>query len=102
MVNVTKDQLEKMGDLFENVQEYNELVKGHNQAKNEALGAFLDEVCPKPQGKMNPKEKETFKEMRKEASQWLKDSWREWSRSKDSKPDTTPEALITVENLLRK
>jgi len=51
---------------------------------------------------MNPKEKETFKEMRKEASQWLKDSWREWSRSKDSKPDTTPEALITVENLLRK
>ena len=101
-MEITKDQLTKMATVFEMVSDYKDLAKEHNSAASEAMTDFLDEVCPKPAGKMSPTDKAKYKEIRTEAKQWLGDSWREWLRNKKQKPDTTLEAVTTVENMLKK
>lgn len=91
-----------MGTVFEMVADYKDLAREHNSAASEAQKDFLDEICPKPTGKMSPTDKAKYKEIRTEAKQWLGDAWREWYRNKKQKPDTTLEAVTTVENLLKK
>lgn len=91
-----------MGTVFSTISDYKDLAKEHNSAASEAKKDFLDEICPKPQGKMSPADKDHYKEKRTETKQWLDDAWREWYRTIKQKPDTTLEAVTTVENMLKK
>jgi hypothetical protein len=98
-MNVTEEQYKKMGEIFEAAFEYATLVKEHNSAKTELFTNFLDDICPKPSGKMNQTDKEKFKELRKEAKQFISDTYRLYLRDIQNTVDTTPEALIASEKI---
>lgn len=101
-MNLTEEQTEKMGSTFETVLEYKELAKGHNSAATEALKDLLEEFCPKPAGKMDAAAKADFKKQRAETKQFIGDTLREYVREKENKPDTTAEALVASEKLIKK
>lgn len=98
-MNITEDQYTKMKQIFEGAYEYAQMIKEHNSAKTELFTNFLEEICPKPSGKMSPADKDHYKEAKKEAKQFISDTYRIYVRDKEMKPDTTPEALQAIDYL---
>ena len=98
-MELTDEQYTKMKQIFEAAHDYTTLVKEHNSAKTELFTNFLDEICPKPSGKMKPQDREAFKEQRTEAKQFVADTYRIYLRDVENKTDTTIEALAASERL---
>ena len=98
-MNLNDEQVVKMGKVFEGVRDYSLLVKEHNSAKSELISSFIDELCPKPSGKMTPLDKENYKKQKTATKQFVADTYRIYLRDIEQKDDTTPEALITSEKL---
>lgn len=98
-MQLTDEQCGKMKQIFEAAYDYAVMIKEHNSAKSELFSNFLDELCPKPSGKMSPTDKEHFKELKQETKQFIMDTYRIYLRDKDNKPDTTSEALLASEKL---
>lgn len=99
-MNLTEEQYEELKQVLEARHDYSIMVKEHNSAKSELMSNFLEKICPKPSGKMSPLDKERFKEERKKASSFLKDTERLYLRDVNNEEDTTPEALMASEKLI--
>jgi hypothetical protein len=99
-VQLTEEQYGKMKSIFDAAYDYSIMIKEHNSAKSELFTNFLDELCPKPSGKMSQIDKENFKDQKKETKQFIMDTYRIYLRDKDNKADTTAEALTASEKLV--
>ena len=99
-MQLTEEQYGKMKSIFDAAYDYSIMIKEHNSAKSELFSNFLDELCPKPSGKMSPTDKENFKDQKKETKQFIMDTYRIYLRDKDNKVDTTPDALTASEKLV--
>ena len=98
-MQLTEEQYAKMKSVFEARHDYSIMIKEHNSARSELMSNFLDELCPKPSGRMTQLDKERFKEEKKKTSQFLKDTERLYLRDINNEEDTTPEALVASERL---
>jgi hypothetical protein len=76
------------------------LVKEHNSAKSELASNFIEKICPKPSGKMSPVDKDKYKEEKKKAISFFKDTERLYLRDINEEEDTTPEAIIASEKII--
>ena len=99
-MNLTEEQYSELKQILEARHDYSIMVKEHNSAKSELMSDFLEKICPKPSGKMSPLDKERFKEERKKAASFLKDTERLYLRDVNNEEDTTPEALMASEKLI--
>lgn len=98
-MQLTEEQYAKMKSVFEMRHDYSIMIKEHNSAKTELMTDFLNEICPKPSGRMTQLDKERFKEEKKKTFQFLKDTERLYLRDVNNEEDTTPEALAASERL---
>jgi len=98
-MQLTEEQSEKLGNLFKVIKEYKELNAGNNLCIKEAKSNFMDEVCPKPSGKMTAKDKEFYKEKKKDATTFLKESIRVYLLKTDSEVEELHEAVDKVSGM---
>jgi hypothetical protein len=92
-MELDEEQSEMMDNLVKVIFEYQDMNRDNNSAITDAKNNFYEKVCPKPSGKMNEKDKEFFKETRAELKNFVADSLTIEKRKRDSKPETTYDAL---------
>lgn len=100
-MNLNEEQIEKLKAMFETAYEYSCLAKEHSSSKTEVMSNLLDDLCPKPSGKLTQADRERYKEEKKKTKQFINDSYRIYVRDVEQVEDTTPEAL-TLSEMLKK
>jgi hypothetical protein len=98
-MNLTDDQVQELKRNFTVAYEYAQMAKNHNSDKTEIMKNLLEDLCPKPSGKMSvaDRDRERYREEKAKAKQFINDSYRLFVRDIEQVEDTTPEALILSE-----